>query len=136
MKSRTVEMSRAMATTADARMTLRDAVGDISEVVVCHNLVLVATYIEPEKTAGGILLPDKRKDESRFQGKVGLVLKTGPIAFQDDASNDFGGVNVKPGDWVVYRPADGMETFVNGVSCRFLADRDIKAIVPSPEIVF
>jgi hypothetical protein len=44
--------------------------------------VLLGTYIEPEKTAGGILKTQRMLDESRFQGKVGLLLKIGPSAFK------------------------------------------------------
>lgn len=136
MRARTAEVSRAFANDGDALAVLQSSVGDLKGITVFHNYILVATYIEPEKTSGGIFLPEKRLDESRYQGKVGLVLKPGPIAFKSDAVNDFGGLSVKPGDWVLYRPADGQEIFVRGVSCRLIEDKLIKMRVASPGDVY
>lgn len=136
MRSKVVDIAHAMASSSDAKATLRSAVGSLKEVSVLHNLVLVATYVKSERTAGGILLPDKTKDEDRFQGKVGLVLARGPIAFKDDAYNNFGGIEANVDDWVVYWPSDGREMFVNGVSCRLLEDKHIKMRIPKPEGVF
>lgn len=136
MRARTADVSRAFAKDGDALAVLRTSVGDLEGITVFHNYILVATYIEPEKTSGGIFLPEKRLDESRYQGKVGLVLKTGPISFKSDAINDFGGLSVRPGDWVLYRPADGQEIFVRGVSCRLIEDKLIKMRVASPEDVY
>jgi len=136
MRARTAEVSQSYAYGGDARAALKMNVGDLDGITVFHNYVLVATYIEPAKTSGGILLPEKRLDESRYQGKVGLVLKVGPIAFKSDALNDFGGLNVEPGDWVLFRPADGQELFIRGVSCRLIEDKLIKLSVSSPEVVF
>src|SRR5436853_7596118 len=78
---------------------------------VFHNRVLVATYIAPERTKGGIIRVDRTLAEDRFQGKVGLVIKCGPLAFVDDKVAKFGGATVKPGDWVTFRPSDGTEIF-------------------------
>lgn len=136
MRARTAEVSRASAKDGNALAVLQTSVGDLEGVTVFHNYILVATYIEPEKTSGGIFLPEKRLDESRYQGKVGLVLKTGPISFKSDAINDFGGLSVSPGDWVLYRPADGQEIFVRGVSCRLIEDKLIKMRVASPGDVY
>jgi hypothetical protein len=56
------------------------------------------------KTAGNIILPNTANTtahEDRFQGKVGLVMKTGPIAFQEDDNHKFGDIIPKVGDWVL-----------------------------------
>ena len=56
------------------------------------------------KTAGGIILPDVKggsATEDKYQGKAGLIVKMGPIAFEDDASHKFGDKKPKVGDWVI-----------------------------------
>lgn len=128
----------AKAAAIDPKQALLDSLGDISGLEVFHNLVMVATYIEPETTAGGIYLPDMTLKESRFQGKVGLVVKLGPLAFKDDKVAQFGGVVVNLGDWVWFRPSDGSEFFSvdkqksTGTSCRFFEDTQIKGRVADP----
>src|SRR5713226_4533687 len=123
----------AQAAAIDPRQALRDALGsNVDDIEVFHNLVLVATYIEPEQTPGGIYKPDRTLAENRFQGKCALVLKCGPLAFQDCAVAQFGGVVIEPGDWVFVRPNDGLEMFLgcpqasDGVSCRLFEDVNIK----------
>lgn len=132
----------AAASREDAAGSLKSAVGDLSGFEPFHNLVLVATYIRPETTTGGIIRPDRNLAEDRFQGKVGLVLKVGPIAFKDDNVNKFGGLTVQEGDWVLYRASDGHEMFFvdrngrDGTPCRLLEDVHIKARLREPELVF
>jgi len=41
---------------------------------VFHSKVLVALYVRPAKTKGGIWLSDKTVEEDRYQGTVGLVI--------------------------------------------------------------
>ena len=115
---------------------------NLDEIEVFHNLVLVATYIQPDKTKGGILLPDNSLAEDRFQGKCALVLKMGPLAFKDDKVAKFGGVKVEVGDWIVVRPSDGFELYnvdnsgSAGVSCRLFEDTNIKARVSDPTLIY
>lgn len=134
----------------DPAKPLWDAAGDLSDYEVFHNLVLVATYIAPPKVIKGhdgkdivFHRTDKAHDEDRFQGKVGLVLRTGPVAFLDDAVAKFGGITVKPGDWVVYRPSDGHELFIRdrsksneGLSCRVIEDTFIRGRVKDPSLIY
>jgi co-chaperonin GroES (HSP10) len=105
--------------------------GDLSKVEMLFNTVLVATYLRPEKTASGVYLPDKVRDEDRFQGKVGLVMMIGPTAFTGE-----GDVPVRPGEWIVYRPSDAWETMINGRLCRVLQDIHVKMRVPAPDVVW
>lgn len=125
----------------DPKQALLDALGDVTEMEVFHNYVMVATYIRPSVTAGGILLPDDTLAEDRFQGKVGLVVKKGPLAFVDDPVAKFGGVDINEGDWVFYRAADGFELFSvdpkdGGTSCRLFEDTKIMGRVPRPALVW
>jgi len=143
---------RALAEAAafDPAKPLWDAAGDLSDYDIFHNLVLVATYIPPPKTfkgPNGEDIPfhstDKTLAEDRFQGKVGLVLRVGPIAFQDDGAAKFGGVTIKPGDWVMYRPSDGTELFIRdrrkineGLSCRLIEDTFIRGRTKDPALIY
>ena len=141
MRAKLREIAEAAQT--DPKQALLDALPDaIAQYEVFHNRVLVATYVRPEKTRGGIILADRSLAEDRFQGKVGLVIKVGPIAFVDDGGAKFGGIAVKPGDWVTYRPSDGIEVFfvdLNGrdaTPCRQLEDIHILGRTPDPALIY
>lgn len=132
----------AQAATFDPKKALIDSIGDISGIEMFHNLVLVATYIEPEKTAGGIIKPDRTLAENRFQGKCALVLKMGPLAFKDDNIAKFGGMKLNEYDWVMVRPSDGLELFTilpgtsAGTCCRIFEDINIKGRVSNPALIY
>ena len=120
----------------DPAKEIRNRIGDISKIEVMHNQILVGVYIRPEKTKGGILLTSQTRDEDRYQGKAGLVLKKGPLAFVDDDNNKFHGQNVDVGDWVFYRVSDGFPLVLNGTLCRLLEEVHVKGKIPSPDVVF
>ena len=120
----------------DPANEIRKRIGDISKIEVLHNQILVGVYIRPEKTKGGILLTPQTRDEDRYQGKAGLVLKKGPLAFVDDDNNKFHGQNVDIGDWVCYRVSDGFPLVLNGTLCRLLEEVHVKGKIPSPDVVF
>lgn len=134
----------AAASQHDPKTALLDALaGAADHIEIFHNAVLVATYIEPEQTQGGVFLPDKALQENRFQGKCGLVLKMGPRAFIDQPPHVlFGGIAPKEGDWVIVRPSDGLEMFLapagsrDGVSVRWFEDTQIKGRVPDPSMIY
>lgn len=125
------------------REAIREALGDMSWYEVFHNLLLIATYIRPEITPGGVLLPDRTLAEDRFQGVAGMVLRIGPAAFKDEGHIKFYGVTVKEGDWIVYKPSEAMEQHVrkqgtgnDGVSVRLIQDIHIKGRVPDPALIY
>ena len=134
----------------DPAEPLLAAAGDLSDYEVFHNLVLVATYIPPPKVMKGpngedvvFHEADNTQAENRFQGKVGLVLKCGPTAFHDDGVAKFGGMSIKPGDWVIYRPSDGHEMFIRdrrkfneGLSCRLIEDVFVRGRVNDPSLIY
>lgn len=127
---------------SDPRGALLRAVGDFSGISVAAKHVLVAQYIRPEKTKGGIIRTDRSLGEDRFQGKVGLVLAVGPLAFEDDAVNKFGGFKVGPGDWAVFRPSDGLEMYHvadngrDGTPIRWFVDTSIVGATDDPERIY
>lgn len=120
----------------DPAEELRAKVGDLSQIEILHNQILVAVYIRPEKTKSGIILTEQTRNEDRYQGKAGLVLKKGPLAFVDDEANKFHGQNVEVGDWVFYRVSDGFPVVLNGALCRLLEEVHIKGKIPAPDVVF
>jgi co-chaperonin GroES (HSP10) len=121
----------------DPRDEILAKVGSLNHITVLHNQVLVATYIRPEQTKGKIILIDKTRDEDKFQGKVGLVIAKGPMAFVDDDRTQFGDIKPNINDWVAYRMSDGWQFTLKGrggeYHCRMLHDVDIKVIVSHPD---
>jgi co-chaperonin GroES (HSP10) len=120
----------------DPKKVILDELGDISDVELYHNQVLVAIYIRPEKTKSGLYLSSQTRDEDKYQGKVGLVVKTGPQAFKDDTGKWFKDVAISPHDWVYFRPSDGWQVTLHGVLCRIIDDTDIRGRLPAPDAVW
>jgi co-chaperonin GroES (HSP10) len=110
--------------------------GDIADIEIFHNQVLVAIYVRPEQTRGGIILPGSTRDEDKYQGKVGLVIKRGEDAFNDPTGKWFKGVEIGLHDWVVFRPSDGWPITVHGQLCRILDDTDVRGRIPAPDAVW
>jgi len=121
---------------SDPKKELHEELGDISDIQLFHNQVLVAIYVRPEKTKSGLYLTDRIREEDKWQGKVGLVIKTGPDAFKDETGTWFKDVNVNIDDWIVFRPSDGWQISVHGVPCRILSDTDIRGLLPAPDVVW
>ena len=116
--------------------TIRKEMGDISDIEIFHNQVLVAIYIRPEKTKSGLYLSAQTRDEDKYQGKVGLIIKKGADAFVDDSGKWFKGVNLDVGDWIYFRPSDGWQITVHGQLCRILDDTDVRGRIPQPDTVW
>src|ERR1700704_1529401 len=87
----------AISQAADPKKAILAAVGDLSKLEVFSDLVLVGTFIRNERTAGGIIRPGDNVKEDEYQGKVGLVLKTGPQACDWFLNESDGGPNAKIG---------------------------------------
>lgn len=120
----------------DPAETIRKEMGDISDIEIFHNQVLVAIYIRPEKTKSGLYLSSQTRDEDKYQGKVGLIIKKGADAFVDDTGKWFKGVNLDVGDWIYFRPSDGWAITVHGQLCRILDDTDIRGRIPRPDDIW
>lgn len=108
-----------------------EALGNKFPDVVFHSRVLTMTYIASARR-GSIIIPDKTREEDRWQGKIGLVVAMGPGAFKDDTVAKFHGQKIKINDWVLTRPADGMELFFNGCTLRLFEDVNILAKIGDP----
>jgi len=128
--------TQALSTAKDPKQALFEAVGDLSDIDVFHNQILVALYIRPEMTKGGIIRPGTNVVEDEYQGKVGLVVKIGPTAFVSSETTNFMNQKVNIGDWLIYRIGDGWPIMVNGTACRVLTDRSVKMRTKTPEAIF
>lgn len=122
----------------DPKQALLDQIGkSVDKLNVLNTQILVAVYIRPEKTKGGIIMANKTRDEDRYQSKVGLILKKGPTAFvENDEKKWFGDLEFKEHDWIVFRPSDGWAITVNGVLCRMLEDVSVKMQIDHPDAVY
>jgi co-chaperonin GroES (HSP10) len=119
----------------DPKTKLLAAVGDVAGVDIFHNQVLCAVYIAPEKTKGGIIRPFSNVDEDKYQGKIGLIVKCGPHAFESDRKWSWPD-DMAVGDWVFYRVSDSVACTINGQACRILDDVDVKGRVKHPDLVW
>jgi co-chaperonin GroES (HSP10) len=128
----------------DPKQAILDRAGDLSGVEIFGSDVLVALYIPPTTTKSGIILSDATRDESRWQGKVGLILKLGPTAYVSEEGERFR--DIKENDWVVFRPSDGYPLQINTmksriskdniVECRVVTDIHIRARVAHPDLIY
>ncbi len=124
-----------VAKAADPKSLMISKVGDLSGINVMYNMVLIASYIRPGVTKGGIIRPDSNLEEDVWQGKVGLVIKLGPDAFKDDAETQFNGQRADLGEWVVFKTGDAWQLTVGEWPCRLVRDSSIKMKVSDPFMV-
>lgn len=120
----------------DPRQALKEKLGStIDHVVPLGTGVMVAVYKRPERTKSGLYLADNTRGEDDHQGKVGLVLRCGPTAFEEDASHRFGGLVPKQDDWIIYSVGETFAFMLGDVKVRIVEDVHIRAIVDQPDIV-
>jgi co-chaperonin GroES (HSP10) len=120
----------------DPKDDLLNQIGSLDDFEIFNNQILCAVYVRPEKTKSGIYLTDKVRDEDKFQGKVGLIMKMGPEAFKDNSGEWFSNVGFSTHDWVVFRPSDGWNITVNGVLCRIIDDINVRGRIQHPDQVW
>lgn len=123
-------------TKGDTKKAILDFIGDIDGIEVIGDMVLVAVYLRPERTAGGIIRPDMNKQEDVWQGKAGLVLKWGPDAFIDPNTGDPYEQRAEVGEWCVFKAGDGWLLNIRDYPCRLVRDTSIKLKVKDPSIIF
>lgn len=121
----------------DPKEAIYKNVGEYLEnIEVFNNQILVATYMRPEKTKGGIYITEKNRGEDQWQSKIGLVVKMGPTAFKDTSGEWFKDVNIQINDWVILRPSDGWNITINSAPFRMIEDIHIKGRVSNPDFVW
>lgn len=100
------------------------------------NQILVATYMRPERTESGLILPDGTRGEDAHQGKAALCILRGPAAFKSDANYDFHGFNVAVGEWVAIWVSDGRKIMLGEQLCRVVEDQHARLKISRPDSVF
>lgn len=135
----------------------------VNGIHLLRNRVLVASFIRPEKTSGGIIRPDAVREEDKWQGKAGLILAVGPSAFEfpeivddiDQACQENGCVTREDisiikyerhnlpriGDWVFFRGSDTWDSGLQvapgvGAHCRFIFDDAIIGRIADPATIW
>ncbi len=117
----------------DPKKALLAKVGDISKKNISGAQVLVATYVRPRETKGGLKRTDESLAEDIYQGKVGLILKMGPQA-PEYLAMSFGEKSApKVGEWVFYRIHDGFMLTINGQECRILEAKAVRGTTDGPD---
>jgi co-chaperonin GroES (HSP10) len=113
------------------------AVGDLSNVKVPLNRILIAIFVRGEKV-GSIIIPDKTRDEDVYQGVAGLVVKMGPHCYEVNKEIAFTDEDrCKVGDWVMFRRGEGFRTRIWGRECVMMeSERGVKMVIPRPDMVF
>lgn len=120
----------------DPKGEMLKAIGDLGNIDVAGARVLVWPYVRSLVRASGLIAgTDKTAKEDVFQGAVGYVLKTGPLAFKNDDERDFAGFSAAAGDWVTFSPGEGKRVQIKGVDCRLFEDALILMRVADPDIV-
>jgi co-chaperonin GroES (HSP10) len=125
----------AVSKATDVKGEILKHVGDLSGIEVMYNRLLVAFYVKPGVTKGGIILADQTKEEDIWQGKCGLVIKWGKDAFQDDADMKFNGQRVAIGEWAVFKLGDGWRVQVRDWPCCVIRDSSVQMKVSDPSIL-
>jgi co-chaperonin GroES (HSP10) len=125
----------------DPKQEIWGAIGDAHKDFIALGAdVLVATYERPKKTKSGIILTDFTTSEDHFQGKIGLVVAKGPLAFTEDDEHKWPGRKPEVGDWVVFFPlsmsADAIALYIGKQPMRIIRERDIRGIVDDPDLVW
>lgn len=122
----------------DFRKLVWRLVGDLKGLEPVGVEVVVATYVSSRKTSGGVYLPDKSVDEDRWQGKVGLILKMGDIAFKYyQGAYPWEGRKPEVDDYVMFVPDSSQTEFGwYGNSLRVLRDYQCRLIVTDPKAIY
>jgi len=128
-----------MRNSATAGRELLKQIGDISDIEVLNDRILIAIYRHEGLTKGGIIASTKTEEESDYQGKVGLVLKIGPLV-NAPGKDQARGATITVGDWVVVSPSSGLSMHAgqHGSSrmLRMLIEKDIHMRVKRPDLVW
>jgi len=117
----------------DPRVEIMRQLVDLKQVDVFNDMVLVAVYERPSKTASGIILASQTKDEDKYQGKAALIVKLGPLA---NIEKDTRGGALAVGDWIAIRPSDGWPLNINQKLCRLISEKGVHLRIPSPDAVY
>lgn len=124
---------------AEEKRRIWAKLGDISGLRVPLNRILIAVWVpDADRKVGSLLLPDVAREEDKWQGKAGLVVKMGPRCYEDNEAMTFLPEDkCQVGDWVLFRKGDGHTLELWHAYCVMLeSERGIKMILDRPDAVF
>ena len=94
--------------------------------------VMIRPVVIRTETKGGILLPDKMKDDIQYLSTVGRVLRLGDLAYND--KDKFSkGPWCKVGDYVCYGKHTGTKFLYKGVRLVIMYDDQIIMRIDDPK---
>ena len=96
--------------------------------------ILILPHQGKGKTKVGVILSDKTVQETQIAANVGLVLKVGPDAYNDE-SRFPNGAWCKKNDWVIFAKYAGARLNIEGGELRLLNDDEILGVVDDPESI-
>jgi hypothetical protein len=112
----------------------------VKNIKFMQHYVFAATYYLPafQVVPGGhrIYASEATQAEAIHQGKVGLVIGKGPLAFKDDERVKHHGQDVEIGDWIWWDIHDARQYTISRVHCRFVADVRILGVVNDPRLIY
>ncbi len=88
-----------------------------------HDRVLVRRIEAPEKTAGGIIIPDSAKEKPQ----EGEIVSTGSGARAEDGS--ITPLDVKAGDRILFGKWSGTEVKVDGEDLIIMKESDVLGVI-------
>ncbi len=93
--------------------------------------VLIEPSKVDEKTKGGIIIPDERKDRDQFAQMEGTLVAVSPLAFSYADEATWGDAEKpKPGDKVMFAKYAGAAVKgMDGKDYRLVNDKDIGAVL-------
>lgn len=125
--------------------------GDLDQYDILDEDVLFALYVPSNVLASGVdatgkkfqlIGTDNNTAETRYQGKVGILIKSGPNAFKyHNNGQPYEGTVPQEGDWIIVTASDGREIFLKDtsakeyVACRRIPWTGIKMRVKDPRTV-
>jgi co-chaperonin GroES (HSP10) len=96
--------------------------------------IVILPHKGVEKTKGGVILSDTLIQEQQWTTNVGLVLKLGPMAYEDKDKFPTGPW-CKEKDWVIFARYAGSRLKIDGGELRILNDDEVLGVVDSPDDV-
>lgn len=95
-----------------------------------YNIVVRMDPIE-EKTVGGIIIPESKKDRDELSADEGTIVAMSPLAFSY-ADWPEGSRIPQAGDRILMAQFDGRLWKRNGVTYRLIKDKSVIAVVEQP----
>lgn len=93
--------------------------------------LLIALAPVEEKTEGGIVIPEERRDLESDASIIGCVLKMGPDAYANKEKFP-NGPYCEVGDWIIMKSYSGVRFGVHDVKFRLINDDTVQAVIEDP----